>query len=667
MGIMKRFTALVFVATMMISCGGGGGGSSSGDGTGLPSAPTGVSATAGNGSVALNWAAVSGAASYNIYWSAAEGVTVSTGTRISGAASPYTHTGLANGTTYYYIVTAVSADGESTPSAQVSAKPSAAAPPEAPAGVSATAGNRRATIGWTAVAGATSYNIYWSTTTGVTAASGTKITAATNPYTHTGLTNGTTYYYVVTALNDNGESAASAQASCKPMGPAAPSGVTVTPGNGQATIAWNAVSGALYYNIYWSTTSGVTIAGGTKITHANSPYTLSGLTNGTDYYFIVTAVYASGESGASSQTGAKPAYAPPPSGTPISFILPPMLGPLERCSPFSYQILGLQGGAGYPYTFNLGTGGTPPLGIFVNAGGLIEGETPSPEGVYNFDVCVTDAVFTQKCQPTSITVISPVSPGIPADPFPSDGATGVSTSPTLTWTASANAQSYSVYFGTSNPPSKVTDVNLPTYTPSYALSPNTTYYWQIIATHEMCNLLPPTVSGGPVWSFRTGTTSGGLSISIASQGCAQTWGNCDPNAFCSCMAQYTMSYSGSVCGPVGSYVNIGVGVNCGSWHASGSSCERQASDPACTNWSYSVLNNSGLAPGSTYSGELTVYDLQSNSASATYSFTCPHCTCPSPCTLLHRGGLTKQRQQTEADSYRCLTVAVMKYHPYCSK
>ena len=86
----------------------------------------------------------------------------------------------------------------------------------APTNVSASAGNSQVTISWTAVTNATSYNIYWSTTSGVTKTGGTKITGATSPYVHTGLTNDTTYYYIVTAANSLGESAASAEASATP-------------------------------------------------------------------------------------------------------------------------------------------------------------------------------------------------------------------------------------------------------------------------------------------------------------------------------------------------------------------------------------------------------------------------------------------------------------------
>ena len=275
---------------------------------GIPSyAPTGVSAIAGDNQSTISWTASTGATSYNIYWSTTTGVTTTTGTKITGATSPYTHNGLTNGTTYYYIVTAVSLGGESAVSSQTSAMPVPPVP-SAPTGVSATAGNTQATISWTAVTGATSYNVYYSTTAGVTTASGTKITNATSGSAITGLTNGTTYYYIVTAVNLGGESAASAQVSAMPVPPvpSAPTGVSATAGNGQNTVSWISVSGATSYNIYWSTTAGVTTATGTKVTGATSPYIHTALTNGTTYYYIVTAVNLGGEGAASAEASATP-------------------------------------------------------------------------------------------------------------------------------------------------------------------------------------------------------------------------------------------------------------------------------------------------------------------------------------------------------------------------
>ena len=111
--------------------GGGGGGSSSGGGgttVSVPSAPGGVSASAGNMQVTISWSSVSDATSYNIYWLNSSGVTKS-GTKISGVTSSYTHTSLTNDTTYYYVVTAANSAGESSESSEVSETPSLTPPP----------------------------------------------------------------------------------------------------------------------------------------------------------------------------------------------------------------------------------------------------------------------------------------------------------------------------------------------------------------------------------------------------------------------------------------------------------------------------------------------------------------------------------------------------------
>ncbi len=88
--------------------------------------------------------------------------------------------------------------------------------PAAPANVVSVPGDGLATITWDAVADASSYNIYWSNDPGVTKTGGTKIAGVTSPYNHTGLTNGITYYYIVTTVNSSGESAESDEVSTKP-------------------------------------------------------------------------------------------------------------------------------------------------------------------------------------------------------------------------------------------------------------------------------------------------------------------------------------------------------------------------------------------------------------------------------------------------------------------
>jgi fibronectin type 3 domain-containing protein len=279
----------------------------------VPAAPTGVNAVGGTRQASISWAIVSGATSYNLYWSKTAGVTKATGTKIAGANSPAVQTGLSDSTTYYYIVTAVNSVGESLASVQVAATTLASVPaptaPAVPTGVSASGGANQVTISWSAVSGATSYNLYRSTTSGVTTSTGTKIAGVTSSYVNTGLSAGATYYYVVTAINSVGESLASTQASATtnappPTVPAAPTGVTATGGANQVSVSWSAVSGATSYNLYWSKTSGVTTATGTKITAVSNPYVQTGLTAGTAYYYIVTALNVSGESPTSAQATA---------------------------------------------------------------------------------------------------------------------------------------------------------------------------------------------------------------------------------------------------------------------------------------------------------------------------------------------------------------------------
>jgi predicted carbohydrate-binding protein with CBM5 and CBM33 domain len=99
--------------------------------------------------------------------------------------------------------------------------------PNAPAGLTQTAGNAQCSLSWTATSGATGYNVKRSNTSGGPYANvGANVTGTS--FVNTGLTNGTTYYYVVTALNASGESTLSNQVSCTPSGGGTPGGATAT-------------------------------------------------------------------------------------------------------------------------------------------------------------------------------------------------------------------------------------------------------------------------------------------------------------------------------------------------------------------------------------------------------------------------------------------------------
>ena len=298
---------LILVVFTVASCGGGGEGDSS---PAAPPAPTGVTATAGDGEATIGWDNVADATSYNIYYSTTAGVTKVTGSRFTEVSSPNIVTGLTNGTTYYFVVTAVNAVGESVESIQVFAMPT-----PAPTNVTATAGHGEVTISWPAVTGATSYNIYFDNTTGVTKTKYIdKVTGiTTSPIIVTGLVNDTPYYFVVTAVNAAGESVESSQVSATPTPappppPSAPTGVTATADFGEVTIKWSAVTGATSYNIYFDNTTGVTKTKYLdKVTGVTtSPKVVTSLIQGTPYYFVVTAENANGESVESSQVSDTP-------------------------------------------------------------------------------------------------------------------------------------------------------------------------------------------------------------------------------------------------------------------------------------------------------------------------------------------------------------------------
>src|SRR5207245_1257133 len=112
-------------------------------------------------------------------------------------------------------------------------------------------------------------------------------------------------YYMLFILNTSGVPSVASVVQIGQTGiPTPPTGVTATPGNTQVVLSWSASSGATSYNVKRSTTNGGPYA--TVASPTTTGYTDSGLTNGTTYYYVVTAVNTGGESGNSSQVSAMP-------------------------------------------------------------------------------------------------------------------------------------------------------------------------------------------------------------------------------------------------------------------------------------------------------------------------------------------------------------------------
>jgi hypothetical protein len=182
------------------------------------------------------------------------------------------------------------------------------APPSAPAVLIATAGDQQISLIWTASTGAASYNVYRSLTPGGEGTTAYKTGVTGVSFTDTGLTDGIPYYYKVTAISSAGESGQSNEAVAIPQVslPPMPGGLTASAGNGLIALIWNASTGAAGYSVYRSLTPGGEGATPYKTGITTTSFTDSGLSNGTTYYYQVTAINAAGESGKSGEVSATP-------------------------------------------------------------------------------------------------------------------------------------------------------------------------------------------------------------------------------------------------------------------------------------------------------------------------------------------------------------------------
>jgi len=310
---MLQFKKCYTLATILIiflnltACGGGGG--SAPATTTIPVASN-VQLLAADTQITLSWDAVATADSYVIYWDTAAGVSTSS-TPISVNSPGYIHTGLTNGQAYYYKIQTVEAGDMSNLTAEFSASPNATTPPATapaiPLNTQALSGDTQVTVSWDSVTNAASYKVYWNTN-GNVSSNDTFIDAQANTQiTHSGLSNGLTYYYRIAATNTAGESDLSAVASAAPAStpvgvPTSPQNLIITNGSGEITLSWNSVTIADTYTVYWKTGQGNVLSSDNVIdAGANTQITHTGLLPGKTYKYKVSASNTSGESFLSTQ------------------------------------------------------------------------------------------------------------------------------------------------------------------------------------------------------------------------------------------------------------------------------------------------------------------------------------------------------------------------------
>ncbi len=471
----------------------------------------------------LSWNASTGATSYRLQLATDTGFTKIVVDQSSIAATSLPVSGLTTGTIYYWHVNASNSAGPSAFSSRFSFTTQIGAPPvptlAAPAN-GATGITTSPTLSWNASTGATSYHLQVATDTGFTKLVADQSNIAATSLAISGLTNGTVYYWHVNASNASGTSAystisnfttiVSAPSAPTLAGPASgATGISITP-----TLTWNASTNATSYRLQVATDTGFTKIVVDQSNIAATSLAVSGLTNSTVYYWHVNASNAGGTSGYSSTSNfttvisapSAPILASPATGA-TGVSISPTLSWNVSTNATSYRL-----------QVATDTGFTK---IVVDQSNIaatslaISGLTNST--VYYWHVNASDAGGTSAYSLTSnfTTIIS--APSAPTLASPATGATGLSTTPTLTWNSTATATSYRLQVST-DPTFATTFLdqsNIAATSLSLSgLARGTTYNWRVNATNA-----GGTSSYSAVWSFTT-IPATGVNISFQTLGTA---------------------------------------------------------------------------------------------------------------------------------------------------
>jgi hypothetical protein len=485
---------------------------------GLPAPPTLASPSNGATGVStaptVTWNASSGATSYHLQVSenSTFSTTIVNQSGITGTS--YDVTGLSNNTPYYWMVNATNASGTSSYSTAWGFTTAGLTSPPAPTLSSPLSGSMgvstNPTLNWNASTGATSYRLQVSTSPNFTSTAVNQSGITETSYDVTGLGNGTLYYWRVNATNAGGTSAYSTRWSFTTT-VAAPSTPTLSsPVNGATnvsaspTINWNASSGATSYQLQVSTNSSfsTTVVSQSEIT--GTSYGVTGLADGTTYYWRVNATSAGGTSTYSASW---------------SFTTSAGGGNLPAAPTLASPLNGATGISPSPtFTWNASSGATSYqlqvsrsssfstidisqsgiTGTSYGVAGLADGTT------YYWRMNATNGASTSPYSDiwSLTTTIIPLAPvAAPALASPEDGATSISADPTLSWNAASGAISYQLQVSASAS-FRATVVNRggisETWIRLSGLSRNTTHYWRVCANYG--------AGTGPYSSVRSFTT-----------------------------------------------------------------------------------------------------------------------------------------------------------------
>ena len=279
----------------------------------VPAAPANLVIDAGNGQLTVRWDAVIGASVYTVRRYNSQTTNV-----IEQVYTPTTNneiviTGLTNGDTYWFDVRARNSAGTSPATARISGIP--IPPPGAPDNVRIEIGNSQLIVRWNTVTGATTYAVRRYSTRDTNIISQTYADQSVTSLVVSNLSNNVEYWFDVVAKNSSGTGAASVRIAGTPnIAPPAPQNARIVIGNGQAVLSWDPTPTANTYSIRRYSSQTTTTVAQTYADQSGTTITITGLANGTTYWFDIRARNNVGYGTASSRISGRPNVVP---GTPI--------------------------------------------------------------------------------------------------------------------------------------------------------------------------------------------------------------------------------------------------------------------------------------------------------------------------------------------------------------
>ena len=252
----------------------------------------------GDAQLIVQWTPAEGASTYEVYFGVSGDGTGRWKLEEDVSGTTVSISGLMNGTTYYVWVRGKNSAGTGDFSPPASGTPARSDnPPAAPAAVSVTPGNTRLEVSWEPAEAASSYEVWYGTESSGTGRSqfGGDLTGTTVSI--SGLRNGTAYYVWVRGKNSAGTGDFSPPASGTPsQPPAAPAGVSVSPGNSRLEVSWEPAEAAESYEVYFGASQDGT--GRRKFGEdiSGTSGAVTGLTNGETYYVWIKAKNSGGTS-----------------------------------------------------------------------------------------------------------------------------------------------------------------------------------------------------------------------------------------------------------------------------------------------------------------------------------------------------------------------------------